>query len=742
VGRGGQIGKGSALCTVVVTTEQGASSDLVIRSDYAGTVVACTNFTEGQGISSDIELLVIEVADQDLDDDLPRESRQGEPPRLDSPEDLRATLQPGRSAVARQPSATTPPAGRGLYEGNLAIPGYEHLSEIGNGASGRVYKAIESTTRKECALKFFHSKEIFEKEWQATERIRRGVSAEDRHLFVLLEQEVNVEGRHVASMPFQPWPTLKAVIKDNRTREYQPTSEQIRSLLQELLRAAGRLHASRLIHRDLKPENVFVRFDRQESRVEVKLSDFTICYSEGEHIGREDDVRFNTAGTNDYMAPESRESSPPVPEPRLDIYSIGIIGYEFACGKPPTVNARMPSEVRSARDLEWLDAFYRKATAPDPSDRAEDAKALSKMLPVHGGIADAYAAPPDLGKRDGKGKALYEQAKAAANAGRRADAENLYRRAGDLGFTEAWIKLVELTWKIHPKVALDACARLVQSEAAKPADMDRATLFKAVISSDRSVLSLSQWDLAKIWMRILEHFDVIDIVVPSEVRESSKWDVAPRLPWRIRHRGLAADFLLVSPLFNGSDLKPFYLGETTVTQEQWSRIHPLPVGLHPMRSDLPVHSVSWEQTTAFAAATGLELPTSAEWEFACRAGSVTAFSCGGTLEPQFGNCDHLGAYSGKPLPDAQWPSLAPGRSGKPNPWGFFQMHGNLWEWCRDEVPNSPRHRVRRGGSFADPPDRCSSTSRDQGPQDRAGLATVGLRLAWHPPSDVVRPEVH
>src|SRR5262249_18262464 len=131
----------------------------------------------------------------------------------------------------------------------------------------------------------------------------------------------------------------------------------------------------------------------------------------------------------------------------------------------------------------------------------------------------------------------------------------------------------------------------------------------------------------------------------------------------------------------------FWLAETPCTQAQWRTV----VGANPsrFRSDLcPVERVSWEDCQDFcrcvaAKFRGLEvrLPTEAEWEYACRAGTTTAFHDGSQctvpdgLDPAL---DAIAWYAGN-----SGAATHPVRQLLPNAWGFHDMLGNVWEWCHD-----------------------------------------------------------
>jgi len=152
--------------------------------------------------------------------------------------------------------------------------------------------------------------------------------------------------------------------------------------------------------------------------------------------------------------------------------------------------------------------------------------------------------------------------------------------------------------------------------------------------------------------------------------------------------------------------KPFYLGKYEVTQEQWESV----MGKNPSDTKggkLPVTQVSWEDCQEFIkklnAKTkgGYRFPTEAEWEYACRAGTTTAYSFGGEITPKDAN--YFDSKIGKPVAVGSY---------KGNAFGLYDMHGNVWEWCEDwygslqdgEVmdPKGPAKgeiRVLRGGSF-------------------------------------------
>ena len=183
---------------------------------------------------------------------------------------------------------------------------------------------------------------------------------------------------------------------------------------------------------------------------------------------------------------------------------------------------------------------------------------------------------------------------------------------------------------------------------------------------------------------------------------------------------------------------PFYMGKHEVTQEQWESV----MGNNPSSikgTKLPVTDIYWHDCQEFIkqlnAKTdgGYRLPTEAEWEYACRAGASTAYSFGAKIRLKDSNYADL--KIGKPLPVGSF---------KPNTFGLYDMHGNVWEWCEDwfgyypsgavtdpKGPATGKSRVLRGGSFKDKGLEVRSSSRVNNSQfSRA--SNFGFRLARAP----------
>lgn len=185
----------------------------------------------------------------------------------------------------------------------------------------------------------------------------------------------------------------------------------------------------------------------------------------------------------------------------------------------------------------------------------------------------------------------------------------------------------------------------------------------------------------------------------------------------------------------------FYMGETEATQAQYQAV----MGVNPSSfrgsGDLPVEKVSWDDAVEFCqkisdreTSAGLKyrLPTEAEWEYACRAGSTTRFC--------FGDSDSGLAEYGWYYDNAGEKTHPVGQK-KPNAWGLFDMHGNVSEWCSDWYasypassvtdptgPASGSSRVYRGFCWMIDARFCRSASRSIGLQDNSGSDNLGFRV--------------
>ncbi|MFM6869920.1 MAG: formylglycine-generating enzyme family protein [Dolichospermum sp.] len=187
-------------------------------------------------------------------------------------------------------------------------------------------------------------------------------------------------------------------------------------------------------------------------------------------------------------------------------------------------------------------------------------------------------------------------------------------------------------------------------------------------------------------------------------------------------------------------ISPFSMGKYPITQAQWRAIAALEKVNIDLKSnpsyfkgdDLPVECVSWSHAQEFCARLSrienkvYRLPTEAEWEYACRAETTTPFHFGETITTELANYDGNYTY-GDGLKGVDRQQTTGVGSFPSNPFGLYDMHGNVWEWCEDtwhdNYKNAPtdgtawadlsdNRKVLRGGSWYLHPVSCRSASRN------------------------------
>ncbi|MDB9423714.1 SUMF1/EgtB/PvdO family nonheme iron enzyme [Microcystis aeruginosa CS-564/01] len=202
---------------------------------------------------------------------------------------------------------------------------------------------------------------------------------------------------------------------------------------------------------------------------------------------------------------------------------------------------------------------------------------------------------------------------------------------------------------------------------------------------------------------------------------------------------------------------PFFMGKYPITQAQWKAIAAtakIDIDLETNPSsfkgdELPVESVNWYQATEFCKRLSREtkreyrLPSEAEWEYACRAGTTTPFYFGETIMGELANYNAYNSYAEEPDGEYQNETTPVGQF-PPNAFGLYDMHGNVWEWCADTwhdnydgaptdgsawIENEDDNRSPlRAGSWFSLPINCRSASRNASKSRRDDSGFNGFRV--------------
>jgi formylglycine-generating enzyme required for sulfatase activity len=202
-------------------------------------------------------------------------------------------------------------------------------------------------------------------------------------------------------------------------------------------------------------------------------------------------------------------------------------------------------------------------------------------------------------------------------------------------------------------------------------------------------------------------------------------------------------------------LPSFYMGKYPITQAQWQAIAAtakidIDLETNPSNftgNELPVERVTWYQATEFCKRLSREtkqeyrLPSEAEWEYACRAGTTTPFYFGETITGKLANYDASNTYADEPKGEYRKETTPVGQF-PPNAFGLYDMHGNVWEWCadtwHDNYDGAPRdgsvwtkngndnRSPLRGGCWCNDPNFCRSAFCVT--DFRRGFGSFGFRV--------------
>jgi formylglycine-generating enzyme required for sulfatase activity/serine/threonine protein kinase len=634
---------------------------------------------------------------------------------------------------------------------------YQILEKIGAGGMGQVYKAFHASTERIVAIKVILGKGKINPE--VVKRFEREVKAAAKlvHSNIITVFDADqADGRIFMVMEYIKGNNLEEIL---RKKGHLNVSEVIDYMLQAA-KGLKYAHDQGVIHRDIKPGNILV-----DSSGNVKIVDMGLAKIESN--GNEEDVSMLTGatsimGTVDFMSPEQGFSSKNV-DARTDIYSLGATMYFLLTKKVMYSGDSAFGKLLAHRELPIpslcilrpdvlpeLQNVFAKMVAKKVEDRyASMAEVLSALLmlgtetpnttnfdrnsipdTMHGDFAFATSVPVNLEKLTrinlnvSTGKSFYSRVSYSRKT-------ILVAALSSLGLFAVLMlavffvskpnsKLEKATYMKEEAVVIENNRKpLPGSEIVKNAEVEvKADTFNpakpdpVVVIPAGGNLLVSPFTESK----AKEVQKAVAKSLQKEVEEKEDLGKGINLEMILIPAG---KFMMGSPASEVGRVdnetqhevtltKPFYMGKYEVTQEQWEAL----MGNNPSvvkGEKLPVTNVPSTHLQNFIAKLnaksngGYRLPTEAEWEYACRAGTITAYSFGDAITPKDANYHMLQAPG-----SIQFVGI-----NKPNAFGLFDMHGNVWEWCEDwfgeyaagplidpKGPATAEQRVLRGGSFS------------------------------------------
>ena len=655
---------------------------------------------------------------------------------------------------------------------------YRILKPLGQGGMGAVYLAHDTRLDRRVALKvpFFHPSDGPQAVARFEREARAAATLDHPNLCPIFDVG-EVDGTPYLTMPYIEGQPLSEAIP----RGQQVPEAQAAALVRKLALALAEAHEKGVVHRDLKPGNIMVN----RRRVPI-IMDFGLARM----VGGDDAPLTRTGhvlGTALYMAPEQAAGDITAAGPACDVYSLGVILYELLTGHRPfegpwslviglknVQDPEPPSKHRPGLSPE-LDAICQKAISRRPGDRHPSMVALAEVLNAFLTIETGRA---PVGSPTGQPETIRSPDSLAAQVFTgiiTAEVTSLREEPPPVSPKQASAESVPPRPPGRPKVQLAGAAVVLLAvgyfAAPKGGPVAIAPKPGPAITSKRVVpspintlgMKLVRIPAGEFWMG------------SSDSDPDAKGDEKPRHKVRITRA-----FDLGTTEVTVGQFRQFVDGANYRTEAerdgQGGFYFEARDGLvihgknYTWRStgfeqddDHPVVNVSWNDANAFCDWLGrvercrYRLPTEAEWEYACRAGGTTRYSNGDDAVDlaEVGNIGDLSFkerfrnWSGA-THAARDGSIftSPVARYRPNPFGLFDMHGNVEEWCSDgfrnnyygeSPPDDPRgiptsaRRVIRGGGWYDGPIYCRSAFRYLHlPEDRSD--SLGFRVVRVPAS--------
>jgi eukaryotic-like serine/threonine-protein kinase len=545
---------------------------------------------------------------------------------------------------------------------------------LARGGLGQVFLATRGGERG--ALKILHPElsqrpgfdALFKQEMRALMRLDP-----HPHLVAILDSDRDLAfGCQFFVMPYVEGVTLERHLAEKGAL----SEEAARRLFAGLADGLACAHERRVQHRDIKPANIIVQADGTAVLIDWGLSG----------LGGVAGHTLTAGYTALFVAPEVFRTGRPDPDGKSDVYCLAASLYFAVLYAETTRRATFKAKLAP----EGLRELLEQALDNDPAERPTARELLQALTTPVATQAPGAGAGAAQARRASEGEAL------------------LARRSR------------EILDRTRGNPMPDDKAALVQLCQEHGIPQERAN---AIVREERR-----RWEEA--------HPAVKERQPGAVEKVSLGGGVEMRFAWCP-----PGTFLMGSPAGEESRsndetqhrvtlTKGYWLGVTPVTQAQWQAA----MGSNPSHfkgNDRPVERVSWEDCQELCKKLGAKLgkrfrlPTEAEWEYACRAGTTTPFHFGETISTDQANYNGNYTY-GKGKKGTYRQQTTPVGSFPANAWGLHDMHGNVWEWCQDWYgpygdlketdpvrmdKGSHDARVVRGGTWCNRPVWCRAADR-------------------------------
>jgi formylglycine-generating enzyme required for sulfatase activity len=526
--------------------------------------------------------------------------------------------------------------------------------------------------------------------------------------------------------------TLRNLISPQKKVASFINEKQAADLVLQIAEALMFAHENHIIHRDLKPENILIddRFDP----LHAKVTDFGIA---AWHTPERTELTSATAsfGTWAYMPPEQHRSASKI-DHRADIYSLGVMIYEMLTGRLPMGAFVLPSKSNSSLNPNW-DKLITTMLQQDPRNRPQN---MQEVIDRVKAIQTKKSKVTEF--------SLERLAEFAIRCVVSMPIFAYRNKAVASIFCVAVFVLAMIFWGSSQKDAADSSDDGVVvhvEDSPLPAPVppeERVPSPPSPVKSERSSSSPVKVANIQSGRRASERM----ILTVKNVEYAFRWCPAGTFQMGSPESETSRDNDETQHRVTLS--QGFWMQETEVTQEQWESV----MGNNPSNfkgGRLPVEKVSWNDCQEYMRKLNalvssdyeFSLPTEAQWEYACRAGSTTAYGFGDSRE-QLKDYAWFGAvFVEESLTASSGETTNRVGQKKANAWGLYDMHGNVWEWCSDwyvDYPvgsvtdptgaNSGSSRALRGGCWLGNAEFCRSAFRNYD-LPSAGLNGLGVRCS-------------